>query len=154
MKNLKSVTGKPLIICVMLLLWSSTLFGQNSNNANPVKRYIQDGDTFTVFTIQGERLIASKVLAGQLCQERTIVVENALKSSEDLGKIQADLIKKEKEKSEAIRGQVVQQDIINNNLQTALNAEKARSDKFKRSRNRAWGIIGILAVALTVFIVK
>ncbi len=127
---------------------SSIAFGQCDTIIKPVKRYVLEGDTFTVFTLNDERCIAQKIVRGHELAAQNQVLDQAISS-----------FKKEREKTTkaltsadklltAKDSAISIKDAQLTNCEQRVVFKSEEGTKYKRQRNGALGGCGVLLVLL------
>lgn len=131
----------------MQLLFSWIVSGQTIKPT----RYIDKGDTFTVFTIQSEREIILNLSNAILCNEKTKIQDSIIVKQQSIIQSQAKVfILQDSSILASQKAIVLQKDIIRNQNILVTNISSL-ANKYRQQRNISI-ISGTLLVILAIFL--
>ena len=119
-----------------LLCFSLIAFGQDK--ISPPTRYIAGNDTFTVFTIQSERIIAFKINELSSCKKESMLANSIIDSCEMISASKDTIINLTKQQNKLLGQELVAKDeyisLLNkseSNLRKQLKKENVKKQAWK-----------------------
>ena len=137
----------------MLLNW--TVFGTKTfgqDKISPPTRYISGTDTFTVFTIASERIIAYKLSEYEFCKKQNILADSIIAGADSLIVVKDELISTLELQKENLR----QISSIQNGVILTYKEEVTLNKKEIKKLHRSvllWKFISLGVSSLSVYLI-
>ena len=137
----------------MLLNW--TVFGTKTfgqDRISPPTRYISGTDTFTVFTIASERIIAYRLAEYENCKKEVVMADSVIAGADSLIVVKDELISNlELQKENSLEIVRTQNEVISTYKQE-VTANRKENSKLKRSV-LFWKFVSIGVASLSVYLI-
>lgn len=132
----------------MLLNW--TVFGQNK--ISPPTRYISGTDTFTVFTIASERIIAYRLAEYENCKKERVMADSVIAGADSLIVTKDELISTLELQKENSRQIISIQNEVIVTYKQEVELDKKEIKRIHRSV-LLWKFISIGVASLSVYLI-
>lgn len=137
----------------MLLNW--TVFGTKTfgqDKISPPTRYISGTDTFTVFTIASERIIAYKLSEYEFCKKQNILADSIIAGADSLIVVKDELISTLEAQKENSRQIISVQNGVIVTYKQEVELDKKENGKLKR-KVILWKFVSAGVASLSVYLI-
>lgn len=137
----------------MLLNW--TVFGIKTfgqDRISPPTRYISGTDTFTVFTIASERIIAYRLSEYELCKKQNILADSVIAGADSLIVVKDELISTLEAQKENSRQIISVQNGVIVTYKQEVELDKKENGKLKR-KVILWKFVSLGVASLSVYLI-
>ena len=134
---------------VVLLFINLIVFGQNK--INPPTRFIDGLDTFTVFTIQSERIIVYKLIDYTFCKTELKLANIIIDSCEKVNTAKENYIKLLEAETTNLKAQNIDKDKVATTYKKEAEI-KEKDNKKLIKRKDGWKLSSVFLASLTTFI--
>ena len=137
----------------MLLNW--TVFGTKTfgqDKISPPTRYISGTDTFTVFTIASERIIAYRLSEYEFCKKQNILADSVIAGADSLIVVKDELISTLEAQKENSRQIISVQNGVIVTYKQEVELDKKENGKLKR-KVILWKFVSAGVASLSVYLI-
>ena len=138
----------------MLLNW--TVFGTKTfgqDKISPPTRYISGTDTFTVFTIASERIIAYRLSEYEFCKKQNILADSVIAGADSLIVVKDELISTLEAQKENSRQIISVQNGVIVTYKQEVELDKKENGKLKR-KVILWKFVSAGVASLSVYLIE
>jgi len=139
-----------ILLLSILLLQNWTLFGQDK--ISPPTRYISGTDTFTVFTIASERIIAYRLAEYENCKKERVMADSVIARADSLIVVKDELISTLELQKENSRQIISIQNEVIVTYKEEVELDKKEIKRLHRSV-LLWKFISIGVASLSVYLI-